>query len=212
MSYSFGEPVVFYEYMADLAGKAKAAGLFNLVQTSSYINPRPLRELCPRLDGVNVDLKGFDPAFYREFVGGELAPVLENIRLLKEQGVHLEITNLLIPPLNDDPKKLDEMCRWIQKELGPDVPLHFSRFYPLYQLSNLPPTPVPALDRAREIAREAGLRYVYVSRVPGYSGQNTECPNCGEIVIRRLGFVVDEFRLRDGCCPNCSTPIPGRWS
>ncbi len=212
LSYAFGEPAAFYEYMADLAGKAKAAGLFNLVQTSGYLNPRPLRELASLLDGVNVDLKSFDPAFYREIVGGELSPVLDNIRLLREVGVHLEITNILIPPLNDKPEMIGKMCRWIKKELGPDVPLHFSRFYPLYRLSNLPPTPVPALDRARKIAREAGLRYVYVSRVPGHPGENTACPACGEIVIKRLGFVVDEFRLEKGCCPKCRTPIPGRWS
>jgi len=212
LSYAFGEPAAFYEYMADLAEQAKAAGLSNLVQTSGYLQFRPLKELASLLDGANVDLKGFDPAFYREYVGGELKPVLDSILLLREQGVHLEITNILIPPLNDNPEMIGKMCRWIKKELGPDVPLHFSRFYPLYRLSNLPPTSVPALDRARKTALEAGLRYVYVSRVAGHPGEDTVCPACGEIVIKRMGFFVDEFRLEKGRCPKCATSVPGRWS
>lgn len=212
LSYAFGEPAAFYEYMYNLAEKAKAAGLSNLVQTSGYFQPRPLKKLTGLLDGANVDLKGFDPGFYRDYVGGELQPVLDSILLLKEQGVHLEITNILIPPLNDDRKMVAGMCRWIRKELGPDVPLHFSRFYPLYRLSNLPPTPVPALDRARETALEAGLNYVYISRVPGHRAEDTACANCGEIVIKRMGFFVDEFRLEKGRCPECATPLPGRWA
>ncbi len=212
LSYAFGEPAAFYEYMFDLAEKAKAAGLSNLVQTSGYFQPRPLKKLAGVLDGVNVDLKGFDAGFYRDYVGGELQPVLDSLLLLKEEGVHLEITNILIPPLNDDQKMVAGMCRWIRKELGPDVPLHFSRFYPLYRLTNLPPTPVPALDRARETALEAGLNYVYVSRVPGHRAENTACANCGEIVIKRKGFFVDEFRLEKGRCPKCANPVPGRWA
>jgi pyruvate formate lyase activating enzyme len=125
--------------------------------------------------------------------------------------VHLEITHLVIPTLNDDLDQFRAMCQWIVDELGSDVPLHLARFYPLYQLANLPPTPVRTLDRARAAAREAGLQYVYVARVTGHEGESTFCPQCGETVIQRLGFVVEEIRMKDGRCARCGTPTPGLW-
>jgi pyruvate formate lyase activating enzyme len=211
IGYAFGEPVVFFEYMLDVARLAHQKGLFNLVHTAGYIEPEPLRALCPYIDGVNIDLKGFDPAFYRELVGGELAPVLRTLEILKEEGVHTEITHLVIPTINDDMDVLREMCSWIINTLGPDVPLHFSRFYPLYKLSGLPRTPVSTLDQARQIAMNAGLNFVYVAKVVGHEGENTFCPNCGETVIRRLGFVVDAVDIVDGLCRFCGTAVPGKW-
>lgn len=211
IGYAFGEPVAFYEYMLDTARLAHQQGLLNLVHSAGYIRPEPLKALCPYIDAANIDLKGFDPAFYRELVGGELAPVLRTLEILKEEGVHVEITHLVIPTLNDDLVKLREMCHWIIETLGPDVPLHFSRFYPLYKLSGLPRTPVSTLDQARQVALDAGLNYVYVAKVVGHDGENTFCPNCGEKVIRRLGFVVDELDVLDGRCRFCETPIPGKW-
>ena len=211
ISYAFGEPVVFYEYMDAIATRAREAGLLNLLHTNGYIAEAPIRALCDRLDAVNIDLKGFDPAFYREVCGGELAPVLETLKRLAAAGVHLEITHLVIPSLNDDPARIREMCRWIAGELGRDVPLHFARFYPLYKLANLPPTPVRTLDLARAAAIEEGLRYVYIARVTGHEGENTFCPACGAPVVRRLGFVVEEIRLANGRCKACGHPIPGRW-
>lgn len=177
-----------------------------------YFQPAPLKELAARIDAANIDLKGFDAGFYRDVCGGELAPVLESLRLLKRAGVHLEITNLLIPTLNDDIGSIRRMCAWIRDELGADVPLHFARFYPLYRLANLPQTPVSSLDRARETALEEGLRYVYVSRVTGHAGENTYCPNCGEVVIGRVGFIIDEVNLSAGQCSHCGEAIPGRWA
>ncbi len=212
VSYAFGEPVVFYEYMRDTAERAKAEGLKNLLHTAAFIEPKPLRELSRCIDAANVDLKSFEPAFYRDICGGELEPVLDSLVLLREAGVHLEITNLLIPTLNDDPRMIREMCSWIRDHLGPDVPVHFSRFYPLYQLANLPQTPVSTLDRARETALEAGLNYVYVARVPGHVGEDTYCPGCGDRLIERIGFIVAENRLVDGHCPGCGEPIPGLWN
>ena len=212
ISYAFGEPVVFYEYMADVAALAREAGLLNLIHTAGYIQPEPLRELSGLLDGANVDLKSFDPAFYREVVGGELEPVLRSLELLRDAGVHIEVTNIVIPTLNDDMDKIGEMCRWIRDELGTGVPVHFARFYPLHKLSDLPRTPVSTLDRARNTALEAGLEFVYVARVTGHEGENTFCPGCGETVIRRVGFVVDEIRLEDGRCEYCGRDIPGRWA
>jgi pyruvate formate lyase activating enzyme len=211
VSYAFGEPVAFYEYMFEIAERARDEGLLNLLQTAAFIQPRPLKALSGRIDAANVDLKGFDARFYRDVCGGELQPVLDSLVLLKEAGVHLEITNILIPTLNDDTDGIARMCAWIRDTLGPDVPVHFSRFYPLYQLANLPQTPVSTLDRAREIALEAGLQYVYVARVTGHTGGNTFCPNCGNMLIRRVGFIIDEMRLVDGHCPDCDTKIPGRW-
>jgi len=211
VSYAFGEPVVFYEYMLEIAELAREAGLLNLLQTAAYIEPGPLGRLATLIDAANVDLKGFDPAFYREVCGGELAPVLRSLVALREAGVQLEITHLLIPTLNDDPATIRRMCRWIREALGAGVPLHFARFYPLYKLANLPQTPVSTLDRAREIAMEAGLEYVYVAKVTGHEGENTFCPACGEAVIRRIGFIIDELHLDAGRCGHCGEAIPGRW-
>lgn len=211
IGYAFGEPVVFYEYMLDIARMAHQTGFLNIVHTAGYIEPEPLRALCPYIDAVNIDLKGFIPDFYRDLVGGELAPVLRTIEILKEEGVHLEITHLVIPTLNDDPAKLKDMCDWIIDTLGPDVPLHFARFYPLYKLSDLPRTPVSTLDQARQIALDAGLNFVYVAKVVGHDGENTFCPNCGEKIISRLGFVIDAIDLVNGRCTFCDTNIPGMW-
>ncbi len=212
VSYAFGEPVAFYEYMADTAALAREADLLNLVHTSGYITPEPLQELIDLLDAANVDLKSFDPEFYRETCDAELEPVLETLKLLKAGGVHVEITNILIPTLNDDVGLIREMCSWIKEEMGAEVPLHFARFYPLYKLANLPPTPVSTIDRAREAALDVGLHHVYVSRVTGHEGEDSFCPSCGETIIERIGFVVEEKHLAGGKCKHCAAPIPGIWS
>ena len=212
VSYAFGEPVAFYEYMAETAALVKKAGLLNLAHSAGFINPEPLKKLCGLLDAANIDLKGFDPAFYRDFVGGELDPVLESLKILKRAGVHLEITNIIIPTLNDDMKLIESMSGWIADELGPDVPLHFSRFYPLYRLSSLPRTPVSTLNAARQTAMKAGLEYVYISRVTGHDGENTYCPGCGKVLIRRVGFVVDSMNIKNDRCPGCGRAVPGRWA
>ena len=212
LSYAFGEPVIFYEYMAEVAELAKEEGKLNLMHTAGYIKPEPLQEILPKMDAVNVDLKGFDPSFYQEVVGGELDTVLEALKLIREKEVLLEITNIVIPTLNDDSEQIKEMCQWIAKELGPQVPLHFTRFYPLYQLSDLPRTPVSALDQARETAFEAGLEYVYVSGVSEHEGENTFCPQCQEKIIQRAGFVIEELQVENGKCTYCDLEIPGIWS
>jgi pyruvate formate lyase activating enzyme len=211
VSYAFGEPAAFFEYMASTAVLAKEAGLLNLAHTAGYFRPEPLRKLCRSLDAVNVDLKSFDPAFYRNVVGGELTPVLENLKLLRDEGVHLEITNIVIPTLNDDLGLIKEMCRWIADELGTEVPLHFSRFYPLFRLSTLPQTPVSTLEQAREAGLQAGLKYVYIAKVIGHKGENTFCPGCGQKVIKRIGFVIAEINLENGACKYCGATVSGLW-
>ncbi|TVQ38445.1 MAG: AmmeMemoRadiSam system radical SAM enzyme [Spirochaetaceae bacterium] len=212
LSYAFGEPVAFFEYMYDSARIARRAGLSNLLHTSGYVSAEPLEALVEVIDAANVDLKGFDDAFYRNMCAAELEPVLRTLTRLRDAGVHLEITNLVIPTLNDDTRQIRAMCSWIKQELGPDVPLHFARFYPLYKLANLPPTPVSTLDRARTIAMEEGLHYVYVARVTGHVGENTFCPHCGEPAISRMGFIIEELAIEEGRCRNCDGTIPGRWA
>jgi pyruvate formate lyase activating enzyme len=156
-------------------------------------------------------LKGFTDDFYHNLCGGELAPVLETLKTLKKEKVHLEITNLIIPTKNDDPSVLKDMCRWIRNELGPDTPVHFSRFYPLYRLKTLPPTPVSTLEKAREIGLSAGLDYVYIGNIPGHAGENTFCPKCGKMIIQRKAYMVGEVHLKDGKCRSCGRPIAGIW-
>ncbi len=211
LSYSFGEPVVFYEYMKDIAVRAKETGLLNLMHTAGYINREPLEEISGYLDGVNVDLKSIENSFYKEIVGGELQTVLDTLRYLRKKNMHIEITNMVIPTLNDDRKQIKKMCDWIVRNLGPSIPVHFARFYPLYKLSGLPRTPVATLDMARETAMTAGLEYVYVSRVTGHEGENTFCPKCNNKIISRVGFVIDEINIDRGRCEYCKNLIPGRW-
>ena len=212
ISYAFGEPVIYYEYTSSVADLARQEGYLNLMHTAAYINREPLKELLARMDAVNVDLKGFNEEFYREYVGGELETVLDNLKIIRDSGVHLEITTIVIPTLNDKMDQIRSMCEWITAELGPDVPLHFARFYPLHKLSALPRTPASTLDEARNTALDVGLNYVYVARVTGHEGEDTFCPGCGERVIERKGFVIEELKLKDGACRSCGTGLPGLWA
>lgn len=211
VAYTFGEPTAFFEYMLDTARLAHQAGLLNLLHSNGYINPEPLKRLCGRLDGANIDLKGFEDDFYRNVCDGELAPVLATLKTLRSAGVHTEITTLLIPTLNDQSQTIRRMCRWIKNELGSGTPLHFSRFYPLFQLANLPPTPVATLEKARDTALDEGLEYVYIANVPGHAAEKTDCPGCGKRVIDRIGFVVVETHVAEGRCVHCGRGIPGIW-
>ena len=212
IAYTYVEPTVFYEYMTDVARLARKQGLRNVCHSNAFINPEPLKELCGLLDAANFDLKGFSEEYYRDMCSGQLAPVLDTLKTCRREGVHLELTNLVVPTRNDDETAIRAMCRWIKEELGADTPLHFSRFYPLYKLRNLPPTPVSTLERARAIARAEGLRYVYIGNVPGHEAEHTFCPACGKLVIQRTGYMVGEVRLKGGACASCGHPIPGIWS
>ena len=164
------------------------------------------------LEAIKIDLKGFSEDFYRRVSGAELRPVLRSIRQVAQAGRHLEIVNLVVPTLNDSARDLDELCRWVAGEAGPDVPVHFTRFHPDYQMLHLPPTPVATLERARETALRHGLRYPYVGNVPGHPGNHTYCPGCGKIVIERNGFFVTSKSLKDGACASCGRAVAGVWS
>ena len=163
------------------------------------------------LEGIKIVLKGFDPEFYRKVANAELAPVLRSIKQVARAGRHLELVNLVVPTLNDSDKALTGLAEWVVGELGPDVPVHFTRFHPDYQLRNLPPTPIPTLVRAREIAMEKGIHYAYVGNVPGHEGNNTLCPSCGEVCIQRAGFFVTKMMVEEGRCSKCRTEIAGVW-
>jgi len=212
VAYTYVEPTIFYEYMCDIGQLVKKAGLLNVCHSNGFINPDPLRDLCKVLDAANIDLKGFTETFYHEMCGGELTPVLETLKTLKKEKIHVEITNLVIPTYNDDMSVVREMCLWVKKELGANTPIHFSRFYPMYKLRSLPPTPVATLDKAREIALSSGLEYVYIGNVPGHEGENTFCPGCKKMIIQRRGYMVGEIHLKGGKCGYCGRPIPGIWA
>ncbi|MEO5334288.1 MAG: AmmeMemoRadiSam system radical SAM enzyme [Magnetococcus sp. YQC-5] len=212
MAYTYSEPLVFYEYTLDTCRIARSKGLKNVLVSAGYANRKPLQELSPLLDAANIDIKAFDEKFYRDLCGATLKPVLEGLEIMKQAGVWLEITNLVIPGLNDDLTRIRAMARWIRDHLGPGTPLHFSRFYPLYQLQNLPPTPAEVLVRCRNEALSAGLEYVYIGNLPGNAEEFTICPHDGTLLIRRFGFSIQEYLLEQGRCPVCRNSIPGVWS
>jgi pyruvate formate lyase activating enzyme len=212
IAHTYVEPMIFYEYMLQIARLSRPAGIINVCHSAGYINPKPLKELCPYLQAACVDLKGFTEDFYRDLVGATLAPVLEALKIMRQQGVHLEIVNLVIPQNNDNPQDLEKMCAWIRDELGPLTPLHFSRFYPLYKMKQHYPTPVATLEKAREIALKTGLKYVYLGNIPQHPAENTYCHNCNQLIISRRGYNVGEIKLKAGRCAFCGTAIPGIWS
>lgn len=212
IAYTYSEPTTFYEYMRDTALLARRAGIANVWVSAGYINRRPLLELCRWIDGANVNLKSFSDVIYRKLNGARLQPVLNTFRTLHEQGVHFEMTNLVVPGYTDDPSMVQRMCAWIVQELGPDHPLHFTRFFPKYKLDRLAPTPVSTLERFREIAMAEGVRYVYVGNVPGHAANHTYCHHCGTLVVERQGYRIAADRLAGGRCRNCGTAVPGVWS
>jgi pyruvate formate lyase activating enzyme len=212
LAYTYNEPTVFNEFVFDTASAGRPLGLKSAVVSNGFIQAGPLDELASVIDGYKVDLKSFGDAYYQKVCGGRLGPVLDTLVRLKRDRVWCEVVVLLVPTLNDGEEELRALSRWIAREMGPDVPLHFSRFVPQYKLRNLPPTPVSTLERAWGTARDAGLNYVYLGNLPGHPAENTTCPSCGETLLRRTGFLLLENRLRNGRCGKCSRVIPGVWT
>ncbi|MFQ5964551.1 MAG: AmmeMemoRadiSam system radical SAM enzyme [Candidatus Scalinduaceae bacterium] len=211
IAYTYSEPVIFYEYMYDTARVGKREGVGSVMISNGYIKKEPLIKLCKELDAVKIDFKAFTEKFYKETCSGELKPVLETLITLKEIGIWFEIVVLIVPTLNDSTEELRDMCSWINQNLGTDIPIHFSRFHPTYKIKNLPPTPIKTLEKARNIAIEAGLNFAYIGNVPGHQGESTYCPDCKEVVIRRVGYTILQYSLNDNKCRNCKHPIPGVW-
>ena len=212
IAYTYTEPTIFFEYAYETARLAKAAGLKNIFVTNGYITGEALATIAPYLDAANIDLKGFSEAFYREVVGASLGEVLECIRDYKRQGIWVELTTLVIPNRNDSEDELRGIASFIATEVGVDTPWHVTQFYPTHRLTDQPRTPVETLRAARRIGQQAGLRYVYEGNVPGEGGENSYCPSCNSLLIKRYGYLVEKNLLSDGKCPGCGTGIEGIWN
>jgi len=211
IAYTYTDPVVFYEYTYDSARTARKAGLKNLAVSAGYINRRPLEELCNVIDAATIDVKAMSDKFYREVCGGTLKPVLEALVTYKRCGVWLEVSNLVLPTMNDRDEDFKHLAAWMKTNLGPETPLHFLRFFPHYRMRELPPTPEATLRRAREIAQAEGMKYVYIGNLADADAGVTRCPHCHRPVIERSGYSLQHNFLRQGKCPDCGTAIAGVW-
>ncbi len=208
ISYTYTEPTIFFEYAYDTAKLAHQAGLKNVFVTNGYISAEALRSIAPYLDAANVDLKAFRDEFYRDVCGAKLQPVLDTIRLYRELGIWVEVTTLIIPGYNDREEELRDIAEFLVS-VGPEIPWHVTAFYPTHELRDAPRTSAQILRRARQIGLEAGLRYVYEGNIPGEGGESSYCYNCGELLIERYGFSIRQSRVKQGCCPDCATPLDG---
>lgn len=211
ISYTYTEPVIYYEYMYDTARLAKSFGLKNCMVTGGYILPEPLKLLDHYIDGYSVSVKGFTEDFYKQYCRGKLSTVLNALKVLREKESWCEIVVLVIPTLSDNLEQISWFSQWVKENLGTMVPIHFTRFVPEYKLKNLPKTPVNALEKAHEIARGKGLKYVYIGNLPGHTGGNTFCHKCGELIIQRIGMKFIKSHMKGEKCAYCGTLIPGLW-
>jgi pyruvate formate lyase activating enzyme len=209
VAYTYTEPTVFFEYAFDTAVRANAAAMANVFVTNGYMSEEMLSAFQPYLDAANVDLKAFRDATYRRYVGARLQPVLDSIEAMKRFGVWLEVTTLVVPGLNDSPAEFRDATAFIVEKLGPDTPWHISRFFPAYRMTDRPATPLETLWRAREIGRKAGLRHIYIGNAAEEGGQDTTCPGCHRVLIRRSGFGPITNHIRGQRCPECGSWIAG---
>ena len=212
IAYTYSEPVSFYEYVYETSLLARKAGVKNVLKSNGYVNPEPLRKLCTVADAANIDLKSFRESTYLKLSGGKLQLVLEALKIYRDSGVWLEITNLIIPSWTDKPEEIAAMCKWLGENGFKDTPIHFSRFYPVYKLEQLPPTPVELLKNAAKIAAGEGLRYVYTGNVPGNELADTFCPECGSMLISREGYRIVFNNITKGKCNKCGKEIRGVWT
>jgi pyruvate formate lyase activating enzyme len=212
IAYTYSEPNTFYEYAFDTATIAKERGIRNVFKSNGYIYPEPLKKLCTVLDAANIDLKSITESTYLKLSGGKLQPVLDSLKVYRDSGVWLEITNLVIPNYTDKPAEIRQMCKWLADNGFTKTPIHFSRFHPMYKLEQLPPTPVELLDTAAKIAAEEGLKYVYTGNVPGNEQADTKCPSCGKNAVTRQGYTIISNTIKDGKCSSCGKKVDGVWS
>jgi len=212
IAYTYSEPTTFYEYMLDTSIIAREKKIKNVLKSCGYVNEQPLRKLAKHLDAANIDLKSFEESIYRNLSQGHLAPILTTLKVLKDEGVWLEITNLVVPSWTDDFDMIKRMSNWLCANGLSESPLHFDRFIPLYKLTQLPTTPVSTLEKAREIAMSAGVKFVYIGNVPGHQAENTYCPKCKRMIVERRGFTILGNHIVNNRCSFCREPIPGVWS
>ncbi len=211
LAYTYTDPIIFYEYTYDTAKLARRAGIRNVLVTAGYVCEEPWKRLLEYVDAANIDLKGMTEDFYRQVCSGTLKPVQDALITAKASGILVEVTNLIIPTLNDKPEQIRELCHWIKSNLGGETPLHFSRFFPKYKMRHLPATSPRTLDMAREIAMSEGLDYVYIGNIRNKVGQNTYCPACKGLLIERSGYTILKNRLKEGRCSDCGKEIYGVW-
>jgi len=212
IAHTYTEPLVGWEYVRDVADASKTLGIRNIVISAGSIQEKPLREILPRLAAIKIDLKGFTEDYYHDVVNGELSVIKRTLEVIKDTGTWFEIVTLVVPTLNDDEDSMRRLCNYVAESLGPEVPIHFSRFHPAYRLQNLPSTPLQTLERIHGYAQAAGLKFAYLGNVPGHPAENTYCPDCGEMVIRRMAYTIIENKINEGGCPKCKRAIPGIWS
>jgi pyruvate formate lyase activating enzyme len=211
ISYTYIEPTIFFEFAHECAQLAHERGVKNVFVSNGYTSPEATRKMAPFLDGNNIDLKAFTDKFYREVCGAKLAPVLDTIQLMRELGVWVEVTTLVIPGWNDSDSELKEIARFI-KGVDAEMPWHVTRFHPTFKMTDRSATPVSTLMRARQIGMAEGLKYVFVGNIPGEGGENTICPQCGETVVERMGFSIISHNLVDDKCGNCNRLIAGVYT
>ena len=208
IAWTYNEPTIWYEYTLDSAQLAKKAGLYTVYVTNGYITEEPLRTISPYLDAMNVDVKAFSEDFYKKVCNASLAPVLQTCELAHRLGIHLEVTYLLIPGMNDSTDELEQFCTWVVDSLGDSVPVYFSRFHPYFKLDNVPPTPMKTLIAAFHIAKDAGIKYPYLGNIADEKYENTSCPFCSNLLVARQGFTTKIIGLKDGRCIKCNASIP----
>ena len=212
IAFTYNEPTIWGEYVIDICHAAREAGINTVMVTNGYVTREAFHDIYDHVDAANVDLKAFTEEFYGRMTLTHLQPVLDTLTWLKQEtSVWFEITNLIIPTLNDDPREIRQLAEWIFRRLGPDVPLHFTAFHPDFKLQDKPGTPPETLHAARRIALDAGLHYVYEGNIHSEAA-HTYCPGCARILVRRSWHDVLENSIRDGACPSCGQAIPGRWT
>ncbi len=208
IAFTYNEPTIWWEYAYDTSKLAKKHGLYTVFVTNGYINEEPLKEIAPYLDAANVDIKSMDDEFYRRITRARLQPVLQAAKLYKELGIHLEMTYLIIPTKNDAEWQIKKFIEWVLNEFGDEQVVHFTAFYPTYKMMHIPPTPLKTLVKAYEMAKQHGLKYVYLGNVPHGEYENTYCPKCGNLLIERHGFHARIVGLKNGKCSKCGAKIP----